>query len=172
MLGGAEKQAMKDMLGKKCISLPRSHPKEIQAVLPRSAVLPHLQSSDCLWEEHPGIPLCGAVKLSFLAMSVLLPVYGRFIVGIRLFWIIAEIKSKVLRARTVAVLTTSVIHSCCCNSAFPPSLWCFLLPGAGFLSHQTVRGLVGANPQCYTTHLVEFFGLWLVADGDIFTLIV
>lgn len=94
MLGGAEKQAMKDTLGKKCISLPMSHPMEIQAALPRSAALLHLQSSDCLLEEHPGIPLCSAVKLSFLAMSLLLPVYGKFIVGIKLFWIIAQIKSK------------------------------------------------------------------------------
>lgn len=36
-----------------------------------------------------------------------------------------------------------------------------LLAAAGFLSHQTLCGLEGANPQCYATHLVEFF--WSVS---------
>lgn len=141
MLGSAEKQAMKDMLGKKCISLPRSHPVEIQAILPRSAALPHLQSSDFLWEEHPRIPLCGAVKLIFsnvTAASCLWETHS----GNKIVLDYCSTEVRVLRARTVAVLTTSVIHSCCCNSAFTPSFWCFLLLGAGFLSYQrTQRGL-------------------------------
>lgn len=69
-------------------------------------------------------------------------------------------KVRVLRARTVAVSTSSVIHLSYYNIAFPPSLWCLLLSEARFLSHQRVEGLVGANPQCYTTHLVEFFCDW------------
>lgn len=92
----------------------------------------------CLWEIHSGTK----IVLDFSSNKV---------------------KGKVLRARIGAVLATSVIQSCCCNSVFPPSLWCFLLPGAGFLSHQTVGGLVGANPQRYATHLVEFF--WSVAHS-------
>lgn len=151
--------------GKRCLSLPRTHLQEIWAVLPRSAAFQHLQSSDCLWEEHPGIPLHGAVKLSFFisftAASYLWEIPGGN--GIGLGCSSNKGEGKVLRARTLPVLAASTIQSCCCNSAFLPFFWCLLLPGAGFLSHQIVGGLVGANPPCYTTHLVEFF--WSVSHS-------
>lgn len=133
---------------KRCLSLPRIHPLETASVLPGSAALQHLQSSDCLWEEQDRISLHSAVKLSFLSGSLLLPDLGKFLLGLGLFWVTVKIKEKswepgpwlfwsLQKASPVSV------------TAFLPFLLCLLLPGAGFLSHQTVGGLVRANSQCY-----------------------
>lgn len=131
MLGGAEKQAMKDTLGEKCISTKvSSHgntscpPKVCSSSAFAEQWLPVRGKS---WDS----PLwcCEAVIFNNVtAASCLWEIHG----GNKIVLDYCLNKVKLLRARPVPVWTTSEIHFCCCNSAFPPSIGAFSCQGLDF----------------------------------------
>lgn len=164
MLGGAEKQAVKGTLGEKGVSIYQGLILWKYGLSSQGLQLSGICRAMTACERNiPGLPSMGKLSffISFTAASCLWEIRG----GNGIVWGYSsnKVEGKVLRARTLAVLAASTIQSCRCNSAFLPFFWCLLLPGAGFLSRQTVGGLVGANPECYTTDLVEFF--WSVSHS-------
>lgn len=144
-----------------CLSRPQC--LEIRAVLSRSTSLWRLQSSDCLWEKCPGIPLLSAVKLSFFISSLLLPVYRKFLVGmgIGLLWVTVQIKMKEKSCeRGRWLMWPCEQFSPIAVTAFLYLLKCLLLQKMDFclIKEQTLQ----ENLECCATHLIEVFWSLLV----------